>query len=176
MKNEELTQARLRELLSYDPETGVFVWLDDRRSGAGYRIVHVKAGDIAGNVNAGDGYRYIGIGAKLFPAHRLAWLYMHGEWPVGEIDHRNGSRDQNMIRNLRDVTRLINAQNRRRARRDSMAGLAGAFKAPKGCRLPWVSSIRTNGKTKYLGQFATAEAAHDAYIEAKRVMHEGCTV
>lgn len=171
-----LTAAELRSLLGYDPETGLFHWLADRRSGQGHRIVHARAGDTAGNVNSGDGYRYIGIGKNLYPAHRLAWLFVTGAWPSGEIDHRNCARDDNRFKNLRDVPRLINAQNRRRARKDSRSGLAGAFKAPKGCKLPFVSAIRVNGKQTYLGQFPTAEAAHQAYLSAKREMHEGCTV
>lgn len=173
---QRITAIELRQLLSYDSESGVFTWRHDRRSGQSHRIIHAHAGDEAGAVNARDGYRYIGVGHKLFPAHRLAWLYVTGEWPSGEIDHKNCSRTDNRFDNLRDVPRLINAQNRRRARKDSGTGLAGAFKSPKGCRLPFVSSIVANGKRKYLGQFETAQAAHDAYIAAKRVLQEGCTL
>lgn len=74
-----LTQARLRELLSYDPVTGVFTWACDH----GHRA---KKGDVAGHTR--DRYTTIGVNGKNHMAHRLAWLYMTGEHPTHEVDHR----------------------------------------------------------------------------------------
>lgn len=68
-----LTQCRLRELLSYDPDRGIFVW---RVKAARNTII----GSEAGRISSG-GYREIGVGGRLYFAHRLAWLYVHGEWP-----------------------------------------------------------------------------------------------
>ena len=169
-------QGLLHELFDYDEVTGVFRWRCDRTSGAQSRIAHVRAGGIAGSPNPGDGYRYIGIGRVLYAAHRLAWTRADGLHPSGEVDHINGNRDDNALKNLRDVPRSMNAQNVRHARRDSSSGLAGVFKSPNGCKLPFTSSIRHDGKLLYLGLFATDIEAHNAFISAKRHLHPGCTV
>ena len=79
-----LTQERLKELLHYDPETGVFKWKQERRGGEFYSVVLVKVGDIAGSLRSGErGYRHwkIGVDGENYRAHRLAWFYMKGEWP-----------------------------------------------------------------------------------------------
>src|SRR5690606_34614864 len=98
-----LTQQRLKELLYYDPETGIFTRLVGR---SGPRA---RAGDVAGSDN-GKGYIRIYVDGRPYKAHRLAWFYMHGEWPE-EIDHRNGERADNRLSNLRPVTRQQNNLN-----------------------------------------------------------------
>src|SRR5690349_15052213 len=100
-----LTQQYLKEILHYDPETGVFIWYTSRG--------HCKAGNVAGSLNLG--YILIGICNFKYQAHRLAWLYMTGEWPTFEIDHKNGVSSDNRWENLREATRIINGQNRRKA-------------------------------------------------------------
>ena len=99
---------RLHDVLHYDPLTGVFRWRVARGSRA--------AGDVAGGIS-GAGYRQIGIDGRYYQASRLAWLYTTGEWPDGEIDHKNGVHDDNRWDNLRDVTHTENNQNQRRAPR-----------------------------------------------------------
>jgi hypothetical protein len=86
-------------LLAYDPETGIF----SRRNGRG-------AASQVGYLMP-KGYRIIRVNYHKFLAHRLAWFYVHGEWPPHEIDHVNRRRDDNRIANLRPATRLENAQN-----------------------------------------------------------------
>ena len=88
-----LTAARLRELLQYDPETGVFTRLVKTSNG-------IKVGDVAGTADA-RGYILIRVDGWLHLAHRLAWLHMTCEWPKGMIDHINGVRDDNRWSNLR---------------------------------------------------------------------------
>lgn len=100
-----MKQTRLQELLEYAPETGVFRWRVNRTS--------VRAGTMAGRLDS-KGYRQISVDGQRYGAHRLAWLYMNGEWPKHEIDHVNGDRDDNRIANLRDVVRTINMRNKRR--------------------------------------------------------------
>jgi hypothetical protein len=163
MAKADLTAERLRELLSYDPETGVF-----------RRIVQVGTGRRAGSIAGAlcDGYVVIHVASKRYKAHRLAWLHVHGTWPTGEIDHRNGLRADNRIVNLRDVSQSVNLQNQRYARVDSITRLRGA----SPLRGKYAAQIFFNGRQHYLGLFATPEEAHDAYLVAKRKFHEGCTI
>lgn len=151
----QLTAERLRELLSYDPETGVFVWCVRRRG--------VRLGMRAGTVN-GRGYRQICIDGTIHLEHRLAWLYVHGEWPV-EIDHRDLSTANNAIANLRLATRVQNNGNKR-AHRTSRTGVKGVSQLPSG-------RFKAVIRTKYIGAFETTEAASVAYMaEAAKVFGE----
>lgn len=159
-----LTHARLLELLHYHPGVGIFTNRITRHWSA-------QAGEIAGNVNA-LGYISIGIDGKPFLAHRLAWLYVHGVWPAGVIDHIDGDPGNNRIANLRDVSRKMNQQNMREAMKSSGTGLLGAYRNGKRFK----SSIQVDGRLRHIGHFATAEEAHAAYLEAKRKHHEGCTI
>lgn len=155
----ELSAERLRELLSYDADTGGFTWLVNRGSAA-------KVGGPAGR-KVGGGYIQIGIDGRRYMAHRLAWLYVHGHWPDVEIDHISGEPEDNRIANLREATRSQNLQNLRRARADSRSGLLGVSRAAGR----WLAQIQTSGKKKYLGLFDTAESAHNAYLAAKAELH-----
>ena len=98
-----LTQAELKQLLIYDPVTGVFINRVTRNSQA---LIGNEAG-----TNHPDGYRHMKINHKCYLAHRLAWLYVHGEWPDGQIDHINGNRKDNRIENLRLVCNKQNSEN-----------------------------------------------------------------
>ena len=159
-----LDAERLRELMHYDPETGVFTRLVRTSN-------RVKVGDVAGSLSH-YGYLEFQLYGKLRKAHRLAWLYMTGEWPTGEIDHRNTVRTDNRFCNLRDVTTLGNQQNRRSANKNSLTGFLGV--SPK--RGKWKAQIRAGGVLRHLGTFETPTAAHQAYLQAKRKLHEGCTI
>lgn len=161
-----LTAARLRELLRYDQETGSFVWLAKTSP-----FSRVSIGDEAGTLRA-DGYRAIAIDGALYLAHRLAWLYVHGEWPNNEVDHLDGDRANNRFTNLRDVEPSTNRQNMRRATCRNQSGLLGVSTTKKG----FVASIGLNGKVKQIGVFKDAADAHEAYVRVKRVKHEGCTL
>ncbi len=154
-----LSIARLKEVLAYDPETGLFVWLSGGR-----------AGRQAGTVNA-DGYVQIKIDGRFFYAHRLALFYTKGTEPVNEVDHRNGARSDNRLLNLRDATRVFNSENVQRAHKDSRSGLLGvSWSAGKN---RWYSRIRAKGRTVFLGYFKDPELAHAAYVAKKRSAHEG---
>lgn len=163
----DLTAALLRELLSYDSETGVFTW----RTKPSPRL---PAGCVAGT-RLPNGYRHIKLAGRYYKAHRLAWLYVTGAWPALDIDHRNGSRDENWFNNLREATGSLNQQNRRVASRGKKScNLLGAYRhRPGNC---WHSRIRVSGRVISLGYFNTPEEAHTAYVKAKRRLHEGCTI
>lgn len=159
----ELTHARLVEKLIYEPETGIFRWRHDSRG--------AKAGDIAGAVGKA-GYRQFTIDGRQYKAHRLAWLYVHGSWPVNDIDHRDHNRDNNAIRNLRDVTDAINNQNIVRPQKRNKAQLLGVYPQRKR----WCARIAFGDKRIFLGVHDTPEQAHQAYLAAKREHHPGNTL
>ncbi len=167
MAADNLTAQRLRELLNYDPDTGVFT---RRLKNANC----VKVGDVAGGLD-GRGYCRFRIDGKKHRAHRLAWLYMHGDWPLGEIDHINGLPADNRISNLRDVSHAENVQNVHKPNKDNESC---EFRGVHWHRrdLKWTAQIRANGKIKWLGAFPTKEAAAEAYKQAKRVHHVSAAV
>lgn len=160
MATEILTAYRLREVLHYDPATGIFTRL---QSCGG-----IRAGTVCGSVNS-DGYLDIRVDKKLYRAHRLAWLYETGSWPAGEIDHWNHVKADNAIANLRDVTHAVNLQNQGRARADSIIGVLGVTR--KGNK--FTAEITIGGTRKYLGIFDSVEAAGTAYQTAKSLGHLG---
>jgi HNH endonuclease len=166
MTAENLTATRVRELLNYDQTTGIFTWRVDRTS-------RTKAGDVAGYLHH-RGYIMLHIDGRQFLAHRVAWLYYYGSFPQGVIDHRDGRGTQNWIANLRDTTQEINTQNRREAAPHSKIGRLGACRATG--RGNFRAQIGVGKKKVHLGYFNTAEAAHEAYLEAKRRLHDGCTI
>lgn len=151
---------RLREVLSYNPETGVFT----RRITVGIRA---RAGDVAGGVGR-DGYLKICVDRCVMLGHRIAWAMTHGEWPSRFLDHKNGNPSDNRISNLRQATVVENGHNRRLGRNNTSGfmGVSWNRRARK-----WQSHITANGKNRNLGLFPTKELAHAAYIEAKRVHH-----
>jgi hypothetical protein len=156
-----LTAQRLRELVHYDPETGVF-----RRIGRSrYNSI---TGGVAGSPHS-RGYLHFTVDNVAFFSHRLAWLYVTGEWPTGQIDHINGDKTDNRWSNLRDVDGHANQQNRKTAWGPSSTGFVGVTARPHG----FVAQIRIAGKQTYIGSFRTAEAAHAAYLEAKRKHQPG---
>lgn len=159
----ELTAQRLRELLHYSPETGVFRVAERTNP-------RMKVGDIAGTIHR-TGYRYIMVSGKTHAAHRLAWLYVHGVWPSGDIDHMNGDPADNRIENLRDVPERYNMQNERRPRKSSTSGFMGVrWREERQC---WIAELSIDGKRRRLGAFKSPEDAHAAYLEAKRKHHPG---
>jgi hypothetical protein len=164
MSNSNLTAERLRELLHYDPETGIFMWREPGKK----RV----AGRPAGSVDTA-GYRLIRLDGKLFRANRLAWLHTHGRWPDGHIDHISGDVSDDRIANLRDATRSVNAQNMRQASSKNATGFLGVS-VVRGRY--YAARIAVDGKPRHIGCFDTPEAAHAAYIEAKRRLHPGNTL
>ena len=163
-----LTAAIVRELLSYDAETGAFTW---KKEGDGYqRFVGGRVGRVAGCMH-NKGYLQIRIG-QVYLAHRLAWLYVTGRWPEKTIDHIDGNKLNNAFGNLRDVSSQENAQNLRRPLRTNKLGCQGVSKHG----IKYRASITANGKRVHIGSFGNAEDAHTAYLAAKREMHRGCTI
>ena len=157
-----ISAKELQESLHYNSGTGEFVW-KTRPS------TRVKIGDIAGTKTV-YGYTQIRFKNRFYKAHRLAWLYVTGNWPDNEIDHINGVRDDNKWKNLRDVTAAMNRQNQRVSR--STSGFFGVTKYYN----KYTAKIGHQNKTIYIGTYDTAESAYRAYLEVKRRIHDGCTI
>ena len=159
VERKALDSSRLKELLEYDEDTGVFVWLQTRR---------VKAGSVAGCADK-NGYWRIWIDQREYLAHRLAWLYVHGEWPKDQIDHRDGNRSNNRICNLRECSMAQNNQNALRK-----PGIGSPYTGVRWAknRQAWEAKIGFSGVSKHLGYFSDPEAARDAYLAAKSNHHE----
>jgi len=158
-----ITQEQLKEILHYNPETGIFTW----RTKAAVRI---KIGDVAGFV-CDTRYIRIKIKGKPYVAHRLAWLYVYGVWPKEQIDHINHDRADNRIINLREVTHQENQKNQS-MRKANTSGVCGVS-WEKGVR-KWRARITVKGIKISLGCFADKDAAIRARksADAKYGFHE----
>ena len=146
----------LKDILKYEPETGIFYWRTDRNHA-------VVIGSIAGGQHPG-GYWMIGINGKNYAAHRLAWFYHYEELsPFDQVDHYNLNKIDNRLSNLRIANNSQNKQNSG-VRKDCKSGIKGAHRG----RRPgtYTSKIIVDGKMIWLGTFKTAEEAHDAYCKA----------
>ncbi len=162
MAGPNLTAERLRELFNYFPDTGLFI----RR----IRRSHEAAGKIAGGFD--HGYIKIAVDGAPYFAHRMAWLYMTGSWPIKHIDHIDGNRSNNRWNNLRDVSQSENLENRKGPTIQNKVGLLGVTR--RGNR--YVATLRIDGVQTYLGTYPTPETAHVAYLTAKREHHKGNTL
>lgn len=152
-----LTEARLKELLYYDAATGVFLW---RRADPSFKRLPWS---VAGRKNE-KGYLIIDVDIKPYRAHRLAWLYMYGAWPTDQLDHRNGTRDDNRISNLRDATNKENHENFALSRGNT-SGYRGVSWDKN--RQKFMAKVMHHGKTINVGRFDTADEA-GAAAAAKR--------
>ncbi len=146
-----LTQQQLKEVLLYDPETGLFKWAKNRH--------RVNKGDIAGSL--AYGYVSIKLYGEKYMAHRLAFLYITGKWPKEEVDHINCTRNDNRWINLREATRFENMRNVE-MKFTNKTGFKGVSKSNN----KWLARIRVLGKFIHLGVFNTPEEANEAYIHA----------
>jgi hypothetical protein len=144
-----LTQERLKEVLTYNPQTGFFT--------------RNKTGKPTGYAHKKLGYYQIGIDSKLYYAHRLAWLYMYGEMPNKDIDHINNNGFDNSINNLRTATRKENTRNSK-FQKNNKSGYKGVFLDKRSGK--WVAAIKVDGKPIHLGLFINPEIAHQAYCKA----------
>lgn len=153
-----LTATRLRDLLEYEAETGVFRW---RKS----PTPRIKAGQIAGSPDR-EGYIRISIDRRLHKASRLAFLYQTGDWPREEVDHRNGVAGDDRWSNLRETSRTLNALNR-----SKKANNTSGYKGVTRCGNKWKAQIQAHKRVHYLGLFASPAAAHAAYLVAAKRLH-----
>lgn len=149
----KITQERLRELLTYDSDTGVFKHKKTRKG--------AREGSIAGSDNGKRQIR-ISLDGRLYLAHKLAWLYVHGIYPDDEIDHINRVRNDNRICNLRIAKHFENMQNFPVPKSNTSGFIGVSFNKNSG---KWEAYIRTKGRKIYLGKF---DSIHDA-VEARKI-------
>lgn len=147
-------------MLTYDPETGVFTWRVRPSN-------RVRVGDVAGHLG-NMGYLQIRVDRVLYQSHRLAWLYVTGEWPPRLVDHRDLNRTNNRFDNLRLATDGENSINGP-MRRHNETGFKGVGFHKQAGR--YRARIRVGNKERHLGLFDTPEAAHDAYCRASAELH-----
>ena len=147
-----LTQERLKELLHYDPETGIFTWLI-RTS---YRVAVGAAAGSRAVHRGGREVIQISLDKKLYLAHRLAWLYVYGHWPSADIDHIDRCSTNNAVSNLRCATRKQNMENTG-LQSNNTSGFKGVSWGKELCK--WVAHIQHNRKQIHLGSFDTPEEA-----------------
>lgn len=145
----ELTQSNLKELMEYNPETGIFI----RLLSTGARS---QEGDVAGYQHKASGYRIIGVNGKPYKAHRLAFLFMRGHFPRQFLDHIDGIRDNNSWANLREASSTENNRNMK-LRSTNSSGTSGVY-FNKYAR-KWHATISHESKSVHLGYFANLEDA-----------------
>lgn len=146
-----ITQEYLKSILHYDPETGVFTWVK-RRSG-------VTVGMNSGSERP-DGYVNVTIDGGHYYAHRLAFFYMFGRWPVDQLDHINNHRSDNRICNLRECSQTQNKANSG-IQKNNKTG----YKGVSWCRTrkKYLSQIRKDKKTIHIGYFDNKTVAAESY-------------
>lgn len=158
--SDRISYGRLRELVEYDPDTGLFTRLQARTSN---RVGEQPTGKDL------DGYVRFRLDGKPYFAHVLAWFYMTGEWPSHQIDHENRIPHDNQWSNLRLATYSENAQNKSNPLSRTSSGYLGVSWHKRQFR--WIATIWINGKSHHLGYHATRYQAHQAYLAAKRELH-----
>lgn len=156
-----LTQARLQEVLHYDETTGVFTWRVSTNS-------RIRVGAVAGAVEK-DGYIRIRVDGRAHRAHRIAWLYAHGEFPPHYIDHIDHCPANNRLANLRLATMAENLKNVH-LYTNNTSGYKGVYWHKQAGK--WVALARLNGRRHYLGCFTAAEAASEAYEAFAKQHHD----
>lgn len=162
MGNDLITQQRLRELFIYDANNGLFT----RRVATGRHGRH-RVGSQAGT-RQNRGYIVIYVDGRRYVAHRLAWLYVHGEWPSMDLDHINQIKDDNRISNLRLATRKQNMQNVSKHKHNTSGFKGISWHKP---RKKWRAYIFNEYKQIHLGLFDSREAAIDARLVAEQIYH-----
>lgn len=149
----EISHERLKQLLNYDGQTGVFTWRINRGGGA-------KAGARAGNLRTSDGYIQIKVQHRLWLAHVLAVFWTTGTAPESQVDHVNGIRSDNRIENLRAATKRQNIFNQG-VRSDNKSGMKGVCWLKRNRK--WRAQIQADGKKFHVGLFDTVAEASAAY-------------
>lgn len=163
----DLSPTQIRDLLDYEPATGLFTWRARVGEDPSVKAWNTRfAGELAGTIDR-RGYRRIKIHSTYYAGHRLAWIWMTGEWPPEDVDHINLNKGDNRFSNLRLASRSENQANVP-AKSHNKLGIKGVcWKPAQGFH----AQIKKNGKVRSLGHYKTAEEAHAAYVKAATEVH-----
>ena len=142
---------RLKQLFSYNPDTGLF----KRKLSRG----NAKKGTVVGRLDT-KGYLRVCVDGKDYKLHRLAWLLTYGDWPEDQIDHINGDKTDNWISNFRDCNCSENCSNQHGPRKNNKLGLQGVHQIGH-------NRFRAKFRSQHLGVFTDIQEAHNSYMEAK---------
>ena len=153
-----VSHAELKRILSYDPDAGIFTWLVNRGGKA-------SSGAEAGHTSKYTGYHNVKINGRNYPANRLAWFYMTGEWPINDIDHKDLNKTNNRWDNLRPATISQNKGNISK-HSNNTSGYKGVTWHKH--RKMWAAKIGVNNKRISLGYYHTPEEASEAYKKASQ--------
>ena len=154
-----LNQEELKRILNYNDTTGVFTWKISPK-------YDVKIGDVAGNYH--NGYYRVTIKRKKYLTHRLAWLYVYGEFPKGDLDHIDNDRGNSRINNLRIADRVTNGYNRKKPI-NNKSGIKGVHWSKIDKK--WIVKIGVNKQKLYIGLFEDLELAELVAQEARAKYH-----
>lgn len=159
---------RLRELLSYDEQSGVLTWnVLPMTSRSSICFNNKCGGKVAGTVGT-KGYVMIGIAKKYYLAHRLIWKLMTGSDPADQVDHEDTNRSNNRWSNLREAANGPNIQNSK-LRVDNASGVKGVHW--DAGQKKWRAVLTTNGTSVRLGRFASLEEATNVIVQARMKSH-----
>lgn len=148
-----ISQEYLKLAFDYNKYTGILTRLSN-----GHKIQSTNS----------EGYIQVYIKGKAYPAHRVIWLYLYGEWPKNQIDHINGIRNDNRVENLRDVVQSKNMQNSKHHRSGGLLGTSWNKRDKK-----WISTLIFNRQRYYLGYYNTGLEAHNAYMAKLAKLNNG---
>lgn len=160
MRNPPITAEKLREITNYDADAGGLTW----------KVMLNARGPVGATVGnlIPKGYRQTQMFGNKYYIHRLVWLYVTGSWPKMELDHIDGKRANNRFENPREATVSENQQNRKKAQANSILGVLGVS---RNGRFGYRAIIKCGNVFRHIGTFRTSEAAHAAYVQAKRELH-----
>lgn len=165
-----LSQDVLINLLSYNPDTGLFTWkMRDRlwfKSDHEFGRWNTRYAGRPALTAKIDGYPMGPILKKPYKAHRVAFCMSYGYWPE-YVDHINGVRDDNRISNLRSATKIENGRNQKKSTKNT-SGVTGVYWWEKGGT--WRAQIGIAGEKVYLGSFETKVEAIAARKSAE-ILH-----
>ena len=161
-KERHITAERLRQILYYDPQTGLFTWIVSKGK--------MMAGDICNCPNA-QGYIQIMIDGVNYRANRLAWLYMTGSWPQRKIDHKNRTRTDNVFSNLREADDSQSSCNRSLGTNNTSGFVGVSFAPGNSKKKPWRAYVNVRGKRVWEKYFETVEEATTVRSSVVRKFH-----
>ena len=166
-RNGRISADEVRALLHYDPVTGIFRWKVRETVKRNWNTRY--AGKVAGaHRNGKSRHIQIVIHKRIYLAHRLAWLYVTGEWPTSQIDHKDTNQSNNKWLNLRKASQPQNMMNRGK-NKNNKSGFKGVYKETHTGL--WVARITANRHIYILGRYSSPEMAHAAYRAAATRLH-----